>query len=477
MRLLLDTFVRLLITISLYVGAYSYHVASGLSRDLLGAQPFDFGWEPFNFGAVVMIHLAILFMTGNLFYRAFRIFVLLNCWCDPKGVEKWMVELDSPELWRKRLALRTVADYLGRDAAFGDRPFVWCSAAELEAQAAIVKQLWAARQAMIAECPSQEWLLQRLAGNMKKSFWRFANYRVDLMISRIRGALDRSDLDVEAEARPSPESPLLQGHLPPLQPERLIESMEARVTETLQKCAQTLNDAPSGTLIVDSERPVGELLAQLFLDAYQVEMLLRMGSDRVDPSEILAGDHWPFKGFRLFQEMMKKGGTAVEDLLKDLNLVAEEIEAEPTNAELPFMSPDEFVSAMRPHVEKAFEEFVEVTNQTPTGLILPAEEASLCRIFAHLHAEALETGLELRMHRAENLKGANRPKGEKATVPHLRKAASPPLPAPFLSWAAKYRCMRIAGTRFPLVHREVGKALKADSSKEPPITSIKADLA
>jgi hypothetical protein len=475
MRLLLDTFVRFLITISLYVGAYSYHVASGLSRDLLGAPPFDFGWEPLNFGVIVMIHLAILFMTGNLFYRAFRIFVLLNCWCDPKGAEKWVAEIDSPELWRKRLALRTIADYLGRDAASSDWPFMWRSAAELEAQVNIVKQLWAARQTLVADCPSQGWLLQRLTRNMKQSFWRLANYRIDLMISRIRESLDQSEPDVETEARPSLGSPLMQEHLPPLQPERLIESMRARITETLQKCAQILNDASSGTLIVDSERPVGELLARLFLEAYQAELLLRMGADRVDPSEIVAADHWPYKGFRLFQEMMEKGGHAVQELLTDLNLMAEEVQAEPMNAELPFMSPDEFVFAMRPHVEKAFEEFVELTNQTKTGLILAAEEAGLCRIFAHLHAEALETGLELRLKRAKSLEGTSRLKKEEVAAPHLRKAASPPLPSPFLSWAAKYRCMRIAGTRFLSGMRETGEGIKPDSTDKPPITSIKAD--
>jgi hypothetical protein len=346
----------------------------------------------------------------------------------------------------------------------------------LEAQVAIVKQLWAARQAMVAECPSQEWLLRRLTRNMKLSFWRLANYRIDWMISRIRGSLDRSDPDVEIEARPSLGSPLLQEHLPPLQLERLIESMEARITETLQKCAQILNDAPCGTLIVNSERPVGELLAQLFLDAYQVEMLLRMGSDQVDPSDIIAADHWPFKGFRLFQEMMEKGGNAVKELLTDLNLMAEEVQAEATNAELPFMSPDEFVFAIRPHIYEALKQFVEITNQTPTGLILAAEEASLCRIFARLHAKALETGLELRLRRAESLGGSKPPKEKEIVAPHLRKAASPPLPAPFLSWAAKYRCMRIAGTRFPLVHRERGDAIKSDSPDEPPVTSIKTDL-
>ena len=89
---------------------------------------------------------------------------------------------------------------------------------------------------------------------------------------------------------------------------------------------------------------------------------------------------------------------------------------------------------------------------------MAAEEARLCRIFAHVHAEALETGLELRLQRAESLESTNRPKKEEVSVPHLRKAASPPLPAPFLSWAAKYRCMRIAGTRFPLIHGETGKA-------------------
>ena len=158
----------------------------------------------------------------------------------------------------------------------------------------------------------------------------------------------------------------------------------------------------------------------------------------------------------------------------DLNLIAEEVRADPTGEDLPFMSPDEFVIAMRPQVEQAFRQFIEIANQTPTGLVLVAEEASLCRIFAQLHAQALETGLELRLRRSESLATTKMAKEKPTTAPHLRKAASPALPAPFLSWAAKYRCMRIAGTRFPLIRGKKGEAAKFDFSDDPPITSIQA---
>src|SRR5439155_10567681 len=101
MRLFLDTLVRLLIAAGLYVGAYAYYRSAGT---------IDFGWEPMNVAVALIIVLALLLVTGNLFDRTYRILVLLNCWCDPEQVEKWVVELDSPDLERKKLALRAMSD-------------------------------------------------------------------------------------------------------------------------------------------------------------------------------------------------------------------------------------------------------------------------------------------------------------------------------------------------------------------------------
>jgi hypothetical protein len=469
MRLFIDTFVRWVIAAGLFAGAIAYFGAP---------QAIDFvSWLP-NIGVTAIIVAAMAVMTAVALEGINRCLILLSCWCDPQLIQEWIKDLDSPSLWRKRRALRTLTDYLeGNAGVIG--PFAWCGSAELEAQVAIVKNLWAARLAMVADCPSQGQLLQRLGRNMKESFWRLAQYRIDWMVTRIpeyfRPSADVPDADTQGQtAALFEESLSLPETLPPLEPSRLIEAMEARVRDTLQKAAQVLNDAPTGTLIVDSEEPVGELLAQLFLEAYQVALLLRMGSLQVDASEMFSTDRGGLsKGFRLFEEIVERAGNAVKDALLDLNLVAEEIQAKPTSEDLPFMSPDEFTAAMRPHVEHAFKQFVEITNQTPTGLILVAEEAGLCRIFAQLHAKALETGLELRLQRKETLWAAGQPKEKAVAAPHLRKAASPPLPAPYLGWAAKYRCMRIAGTRFPLIHEETRKTQSPHFPNDPPVTSVK----
>jgi hypothetical protein len=468
MRLLLDTFVRWLITAGLFLGAIAYFRAP---------ETIDLGSRTLNAGMAAVIAAAIVAITALAVEGTDRCIFLLSC-CDPDYVKKCLRDLDSPTLWRKRLAVRTLADYLGGNigiiSPFGR--FGGCDLIELEAHAGIIKELWAAKQAMVVECPSQPWLLQRLARNMKDSFWRLAQCRIDWMISRFaesfRPSADIPGADVDSVSASS-EPLSLPGPLPPLEPERLIEAMEARTTKTLQESAQVLNDAPAGILIVDSEEPVGELLAQLFLEAYQVELLLRMGSTQPNPSEIFSTDRGPLQSFRFFGELVERAGNALKDALTDLNLLAEEVRAQPSSEDLPFMSPDEYVAAMRLHVEEAFKQFVEITNQTPTGRLLVAEEAGLCRIFAKLHAKALETGLELRLQRAENLKTAGQLLEKTASAPHLRKAASPPLPAPFLSWAAKYRCMRVAGTRFPLIRGEMREAVKSDFPDEPPITSVK----
>jgi hypothetical protein len=148
---------------------------------------------------------------------------------------------------------------------------------------------------------------------------------------------------------------------------------------------------------------------------------------------------------------LEVGGKFVKDALVDLNLLAEEVQVEATPEGLPFMSPDEFLVVMLPHVENAVRQFWEITIQSPDCLIQIAEEPRICRIFAKLHAQALETGLELRLRRAEGLGLLGKWKERELTSPHLRKAASPPLPSSLMGWAEKYRYMRVAGTRFPLI--------------------------
>jgi hypothetical protein len=256
--------------------------------------------------------------------------------------------------------------------------------------------------------------------------------------------------------------------------------MQARITDTLEKATQIINDSPAGALIVDSEEPVGEICAQLLLDAYQVGLLLRLGSSEINPMELFSPERRSFrKAWNDFAEMLERIGALLKDGLMDLSFLEERVPPEAVGDELPYMSAVEFVQAMRPNVEQALQQFVEITNQTPDGLILIAEETSVCRIFAKLHAQALETGLELRLQRAESLgllpssPAAPKQPGCWRQTPHLRKAASPRLPPPFMGWAAKYRCMRIAGTRFPLIHQGPEKSEMSGRDDNPHITSVK----
>jgi hypothetical protein len=460
MRLLLDTLIRWLITAGMCLGAVAYFRGSNL----------DLGFLTLNAAVAGIIAAAVVLMTAVALEGTNRCLILLICWCDPPTLKRWIANLDSPGLREKRLALRTVADYLG--ARFGVvGPFDWCQAEEIEAHITIIKKLWAARQAVITECPSQEWLLPKLSRNMKDTFWRIAQCRVDWMLAQIPEYFQKNTS--------GPESPLsLPEQLPPLDSDRLIEAMQSQTTHALQRAAQIVNDAPAGSLIVDSEEAIGEFFAQLFLEAYRVMLLLRMGSSAVDPLELFSTDRGSFKKvLRDFAGMIEKFGEALKDGLIDLNLLEERPPPEQPGAELPCMASEEFVHAMRPQAEMALRQFVEITNQTPDGLILVAEEPSVCRIFATLHAQALETGLRLRLQRIPPSPLGGEASGARGTAtPHLRKAASPALRPPFLGWAAKYRYMKVAGTRFPLLHQDPpdrSASTAGDDSTEPPITSVK----
>jgi hypothetical protein len=460
-------FASLIIAASMSFAFCAYHQISG---------NIDFGSETINIGATIVVVSALLLITSHVFARTHRFLLLLNCWCDPDQLKTWIADLESADLRRKQLAVRTMADYLGRPlAVFEDWSFTGYGAVELDSQATILKKLWEAKQAMMAECPSQGPLLEQLGRRMKESYWRLIQCRLDWLVTQISEYFQGSEASPDASQASETAEPL---SLPPLEPERLIESMLDRITKSLQRIAQILNDAPAGSLIVDSESPVGESLAQLFLEAYQTALLLRIEGPGISrPASPSQPDVWSLdtrghqhlrSAFQLFGQVVKRAGNEVRQTLMDLNLLAEEISAQSTGEDHPFMSQDEFVLAMRPHVEQALKRFADITNQSLTGLILVAEEAVLCRIFVRLHARALETGLELRLRRAENLGFFAKPMEEDVATPHLRKAASPPLPPPLMGWAEKYRSMKIAGTRFPLLREERRKTMDPD---EHPVTS------
>jgi hypothetical protein len=526
MRLFLDTLVRWIIAAGLYLGAIGYF--SVLARTpspsaqlepvavaiVAGAiivvsafafrgiyQPLcvalclslaicayydvggtlDFGWKPLNALATIVLVLAILLMTIHLIIRTHRFLSYLTCSFNPEEVERHLADLVSPDLAKKSLAVQTIADYLGLGIAGAENlPFTRSAPDELEIHADLIKKIWDARQAALEDCPSQKRLLRDLGKYMKESFARLARW--DPTPERGPESFKTS---------PPANTDSLPQSATPSEASQLIEAMLPRITETLHEAARIINEAPAGSLVVDCEEPVGELLAQLLLQAYQVDLSFRFeSSDIKRPVSLSDASVWRLSdgGFLTIDHLFEQAGAFLRDALVKLNLLAEEVHFEPNFGDPPPMTPDEYLVTMLPHVERALESFAEIMNQSPTGLITVAEEPRLCRLFAKLHAQALETGLELRVKRAETLGLAEESSARRATsssskgkrfgvtkdkMPHLRKAASPPLPSSILGWAQKYRHMRIAGTRIPLIREDLSKSEKAHSSDDPTLTSIK----
>lgn len=535
MRLVLDTLVRWLIAAALFLGAISYfrlpqnahyqslvhfNVAAtvivispvivliafasrGISRWLVpfifaigttlgiggyyGIQGrFDVGSEPINIFISIAIVVAVWLMIFHIIARTHRFLMLLSCWCDPNGLKTWFADLDSPRIESKSLAVQTLADYLGLSIAGAENwHFTSYRADELDAYVVFIKKLWESKQAALEDCPSQEKLLQRLGRNIKQSFGHLHQYRLDWTPPRMNESFQQTDSDSSDEGgrhSSAAQEPITesagewQATSPPSVETEFIEAVEASIKGTLEEVARIMNEAPAGSMIVECEEPVGALFAQLFLEAYQLGLSLRLKSSDIEfPDSRTQAPVWRLSdgGFLTATHFFEAAGKYVKDALTDLNLIAEEVEGQSNPEDLPFMAADEFVLIMLPHVEDTLKKILEIIIRSPSGLILVAEEPGVCRFFAQLHARALELGLELRLRAAENLGLFQKPKTIDVAIPNLRRAASPPIPPGFMGWADKYRRMKIAGTRFPLIRE--GPLIRESSKPhdDPPITSVK----
>ena len=131
MRLFLDTCIRWLIAAGMWLGAISYFG---------NPQSIDLGMSLWNSSVAGMIAGAVVLMTAVALEGTIRCLFLLSCVCDPTTLKRWIADLDSHNRMRKRLALRTVADYLGgRFGVVG--PWDWCRPKKIEAHIAVIKKL------------------------------------------------------------------------------------------------------------------------------------------------------------------------------------------------------------------------------------------------------------------------------------------------------------------------------------------------
>ena len=69
--------------------------------------------------------------------------------------------------------------------------------------------------------------------------------------------------------------------------------------------------------------------------------------------------------------------------------------------QLPQMSRDEFVAAMRRKCEEILGQVADAINQAPTGSVIAGSEEKVRDLFGDLRQQAFEMGLQLRLDAAE----------------------------------------------------------------------------
>ncbi|MBL8792326.1 MAG: hypothetical protein JNM56_00325 [Planctomycetia bacterium] len=103
----------------------------------------------------------------------------------------------------------------------------------------------------------------------------------------------------------------------------------------------------------------------------------------------------------------------VRDVLIDWDILDDQDDATPPREDLPPMSPEAFVFALRYQMDETLRQVAEAINAAPTGDIIGGSEEQVCRLLAEFWAKAMERGVLMRLEAAEALlPPGERPKGE-----------------------------------------------------------------
>jgi hypothetical protein len=129
--------------------------------------------------------------------------------------------------------------------------------------------------------------------------------------------------------------------------------------------------------------------------------------------------------------LLTRWADVIKDMLLDWDISDEPDDAEPIADELPPMSEDEFVNALRGRIEATLHRIADVINRAPTGQIIAASEEQVCGILAELYASALELGVQMRL--------------EAGALP-----AGPPRTRAQGEWAKRWRRMMAGGSDMPV---------------------------
>jgi hypothetical protein len=99
-------------------------------------------------------------------------------------------------------------------------------------------------------------------------------------------------------------------------------------------------------------------------------------------------------------EVISQAADSLKDSLIDLSLGDERAPAGPDVQDLPPLSTEEFIAAMRDKVEAALADVAAVLNEAPAGHVVEASEDRVQGVLFDLWCEALETGLQMRVDAA-----------------------------------------------------------------------------
>ncbi len=124
--------------------------------------------------------------------------------------------------------------------------------------------------------------------------------RVEATLDDVADALKDALLDWELGT--DPPDPPEAGDLPPLEPALFVMEMRPKVEGALERLAAFINEAPAGSVVAASEAPVREVLFELWREALEVGMRLRLeAADASLPPGLRPQGEWArrFRDLRL----------------------------------------------------------------------------------------------------------------------------------------------------------------------------------
>jgi hypothetical protein len=277
--------------------------------------------------------------------------------------------LDSPSAVVRRMALQTLADKAGQPFGIvACWPFQRHTPAQFEALVMLYRE-WLAVRAHIGR------------GSM------VSRHVLRRLRAPVRVVMAEKCFGGGPVPREAPESYPLR----PLPKDEFLSALTVRVGATLGRMAEALDQGTPGRLAAESEERVRAMLAELFWDALELGIRMRMDRNRQVRStppgrveEIIGRAAVAVKdvGGRV-EQIVGRAAVAVKDAILDWDPDGEERPA-PPRAPLPPLEPERFVAALRGPVEEFIRSAAEAVNGVPDLDGMEATEDDVRALAEHL---------------------------------------------------------------------------------------------